>query len=140
MALYWTIDSRQRSVDVVADGDVTMADAMGFFDAVEGANALSASNILNLEPRGIALVCLSALDCSTPAHIRYMIRRVRRRFPEAKILLGCWLVDADTALPADAVKADGMATTFRDAVRFCLDAASARPDITDPAVPREAAA
>jgi hypothetical protein len=111
---------------------------------VEGANALSSSNISGLETRGIALVCLSTLDSSTPAHIRYTIRRVRRRFPDAKILLGCWLADADTALTADAVKADATAT-LRDAVRFCLDAASARRqatpiEIIEPAVPREAAA
>ena len=55
---------------------------------VEGANALSASNIFDLETGGIALVCLSTLDSSTPAHIRYTVRRVRRRFPDAKILLG----------------------------------------------------
>jgi hypothetical protein len=36
MALYWTIDSRRRTVDVVADGEVSMTDAMAFFDAVEG--------------------------------------------------------------------------------------------------------
>jgi hypothetical protein len=47
MALYWTIDSRRRSVELVADGDVTMADAMRFFDAVEGANALSYSKLLD---------------------------------------------------------------------------------------------
>ena len=29
MALYWTIDSRRRTVDVVADGEVSMTDAMG---------------------------------------------------------------------------------------------------------------
>jgi predicted PurR-regulated permease PerM len=92
----------------------------------EGASALSASNISGLETAGIALVCLSALDSSTPAHIRYTIRRVRRRFPDAKILLGCWLADADTAPTADAMKADVMVTTLRDAVRFCLDAARAR--------------
>ena len=37
MPLYWTIDSRKRTVDVVADGEVSMADAMAFFEAVEGA-------------------------------------------------------------------------------------------------------
>jgi len=47
MALYWTIDSRRRAVDVMAEGDVTMADAMRFFDAVEGANALSYSKLLD---------------------------------------------------------------------------------------------
>jgi hypothetical protein len=112
---------------------------------VAGANALSPSNILGLETAGIAMVCLSSLDCSAPAHIRYTIRRVRRRFPDAKILLGCWLVDAATAPAVDAVKADGIATTLRDAVRLCLDAASARGQVApiairEPAVLRDDAA
>ena len=47
MALYWTIDSRKRSVELVADGDVSMADAMAFFDAVEGAEALTYSKLLD---------------------------------------------------------------------------------------------
>jgi hypothetical protein len=42
------------------------------------------------------------------------------RFPEAKILLGCWLGDADTAPAADALKADGIAT-----VAASISAASA---------------
>lgn len=47
MALYWTIDSRRHAVDVVADGEVSMTDAMAFFDAVEGANALPYSKLLD---------------------------------------------------------------------------------------------
>jgi hypothetical protein len=47
MTLYWTIDSRKRTVDVMADGDVSMADTMAFFDAVEGANALPYSKLLD---------------------------------------------------------------------------------------------
>lgn len=47
MALYWTIDSRKRTVDLMAEGEVSMADAMAFFDAIEGANALSYSKLLD---------------------------------------------------------------------------------------------
>jgi hypothetical protein len=47
MALYWTIDSRRRAVEIVAEGDVTMTDAMAFFDAVEGAEALAYSKLLD---------------------------------------------------------------------------------------------
>lgn len=41
MPLYWTIDSRLRTVDVVAEDDVTLADAMAFFDATEAAATLA---------------------------------------------------------------------------------------------------
>ena len=47
MALYWTIDSRRRTVELVAEGEVSMADTMTFFDAVEGAEALSYSKLLD---------------------------------------------------------------------------------------------
>jgi len=47
MALYWTIDSRRRTIEVVAEGDVSMADAMAFFDTVEGAEALTYSKLLD---------------------------------------------------------------------------------------------
>ena len=47
MPLYWTIDSRRRAIELVADGEVSMADAMAFFDAVEGAEALAYSKLLD---------------------------------------------------------------------------------------------
>ena len=47
MSLYWTIDSRQRTVHIVAEGDVSTVDVMAFFDAVEGAKALSYSKLLD---------------------------------------------------------------------------------------------
>lgn len=68
MALHWTIDSRRRTVDVVADGDVSMADAMAFFDAVEGANALSYSKLLD-GTRGHAAM--------TPDDVLSIIVRIR---------------------------------------------------------------
>ena len=40
MPLYWTIDSGLRTVNIVAEDDVTLADAMAFFDAIEEAAAL----------------------------------------------------------------------------------------------------
>lgn len=47
MPLHWTIDSRLRTVDIVAEGDVTIADAMAFFDAIEGADALAYNKLLD---------------------------------------------------------------------------------------------
>jgi hypothetical protein len=40
MPLYWTIDSELKTVDIVAEDDVTLTDAMAFFDAIEKAAAL----------------------------------------------------------------------------------------------------
>ncbi len=41
MPIYWTIDSRQQLVSVTAEGDITRADADGYLDAVEHADAVT---------------------------------------------------------------------------------------------------
>ena len=47
MPLTWTIDSKARRVEIVAEGEVTMAQAMAFFDAVERAGALPYNKLLD---------------------------------------------------------------------------------------------
>jgi len=61
---------------------------------VEGADAVAISNIFRLDTAGIGMVCLSYLDAGSPARMRYAIRRMRRRLPQAQILLGCWRADS----------------------------------------------
>ena len=41
MPLHWTIDSRERLVFAVADGDVTRAEIENYLQVLEGANAMS---------------------------------------------------------------------------------------------------
>jgi predicted PurR-regulated permease PerM len=90
---------------------------------VEGADAVATMNILRLETAGVALVCLSYLDAGSLAHMRYTIRRMRRRLPAAQLLLACWKADADPAVLRDSTQADAVATTLLEAARFCLEAA-----------------
>jgi hypothetical protein len=80
-------------------------------------------NILRLETSGVALVCLSYLDASSLAHMRYTIRRMRRILPAAQVLLACWKADVDPATLRDSTTADAVATTLPEAARFCLEAA-----------------
>ena len=102
---------------------------------VEGADAMASLNIFRLDTSGVVMVCLSYLDASSPAHMRYSIRRLRRRLPEAKIVLGCWLADVDAATLRETAKADVVATTLRDAVKLCLDAARNAAASTDAKAP-----
>ena len=95
---------------------------------VEGANAIATSNIHRLETSGVLMVIVSYLDASSPAHMRYSIRRMRRKLPKAEMLLGCWTADVDIATLRDMAKADAVATTLRDAVRLCLEAARSSRD------------
>ena len=90
---------------------------------VEGADAVATMNILRLETSGVAMVCLSYLDAGSAAHMRYTIRRMRRRLPAAQILLASWKTDAEAATLRAATQADAVATTLPEAVRLCLEAA-----------------
>jgi predicted PurR-regulated permease PerM len=95
----------------------------GLHARVEGVDAITSGGIFHLETSGVTMVCVSYLDASSPSHMRYTIRRLRRRLPQARIMLGCWMAaNADDAL-RDTAKPDVFATTLRDALRLCLEAA-----------------
>ena len=88
----------------------------GLSARVEGAEALSTTNVFRLDTTGVAIVCLVYLDASGPAHMRYSVRRLRRKLPKATIILGCWMKDIDPAALEqlrDAAKADLIATESR---------------------------
>ena len=50
-------------------------------------DALSLSKIFALDTEGVALVCLCYLESATPAQIRYAVRRIRRKAPDAFVLV-----------------------------------------------------
>ena len=108
-----------------------LCNAHGLAARVAGAEALSTANIFRLETAGVAIVCLSYLDSANPAHMRYAVRRLRRKLPNARIMLGCWVDDAERAASLqEATKADMTAVTLRDATRMCVEAA--RPMVGEP--------
>jgi predicted PurR-regulated permease PerM len=99
-----------------------LLDKHGLRARVHGVETIASTSIFHLDTSGAMIVCVSYLDASSPAHIRYTIRRLRRRLPHAKIMLGCWLATSENAT-SDTVKADGVTTTLSGMLRLCLDAA-----------------
>jgi hypothetical protein len=102
-----------------------LSTAHGLAARVEGAEALSTTNLFRLETTGVAIVCLVYLDASGPAHMRYSVRRLRRRLPKAVIILGCWLREAEPdalELLRNGAKADLVAGNLGEAVRLCIEA------------------
>ena len=102
-----------------------LSTAHGLSARVEGAEALSTANVFRLETTGVAIVCLVYLDASGPAHMRYSLRRLRRKLPRATIILGCWVKDIDPAaleLLREGAKADLAAASLGDAVKLCIEA------------------
>lgn len=95
---------------------------------VEPSSALSTKNIFGLDVSNVALICLSYLEASNTTHIRYAVRRLRRKAPHAKIIVALW--SAETPQLADtneSAQADATVLTLRDAVKYCVEEAIIEP-------------
>jgi hypothetical protein len=102
-----------------------LSTAHGLAARVETADALSTANIFRLGTAGVAIVCLVYMDAVSPSHMRYSVRRLRRKLPEATIILGCWLKDmAPAALEIlrEGAKADLAAASLGEAIKLCIEA------------------
>jgi hypothetical protein len=64
-----------------------LIDREGIGARVEQADALSISRIFSLDTKDVALVCLCYVEDATSAQIRYAMRRLRRKAPDAYILV-----------------------------------------------------
>jgi predicted PurR-regulated permease PerM len=79
-----------------------------------------------------AMICVAYLEINgSPSHLRYLLRRLRTRFPGLPLLVGIWPsedpIRADQRLRA-VVGADFYASSLREAVSLCLDVATGRSD------------
>ena len=72
-----------------------------------------------------AAVVLSYLNSDSLAHARFLVRRFRRRLPEAKIIVGLWTFEEQEAgrrNPLEATRADAVATSLKEAMASVLEA------------------
>jgi hypothetical protein len=105
-----------------------LSTAHGLKARVEAAEALSTANIFRLETTSVMIVCLVYLDANAPAHMRYAVRRLRRKLPQATIILGCWMKDVDAGgleRLRDGARADLVAASLGEAVKLCIELARA---------------
>ncbi len=80
------------------------------------------------------MICLIYMDGSAPAHMRYSVRRLRRKAPKAIIILCCLSKDADaTELERlrEISKADLIANSLGGAMRLSLEAIDQHLDEPD---------
>lgn len=84
------------------------------------------ANIDRLDLSRSRLICLSCLGGSSSAYLRFVIRRLRRRSPSAKILIGAWWrsVEGQSDPQGDMI-GEASAATLSEAVAFCIGQASA---------------
>ena len=64
-----------------------LVEKQGIGARVEKADALSVSRIFSLDTKDVALVCICYVENATAAQIQYAIRRLRRKAPQAIILV-----------------------------------------------------
>jgi predicted PurR-regulated permease PerM len=102
-----------------------LSTAHGLPARVEAAEVLSTTNIFRLETTGVTIICLVYLDAGGPAHMRYAVRRLRRKLPKAAIVLVCPAPETDRAALQqlrDGAKADLVAASLGEAVQLCIEA------------------
>lgn len=90
----------------------------------------SRAALATLDLDGVMMVCLCYASISgTPSHLRYAVRRLRNRLPQALVLVGLWPPEimGDARLRA-AIGADCYAASLREAVSACLAQARGRAD------------
>ena len=83
------------------------------------ADALSADTAYFPFFKDASVVCLSLISTSSPARARFLVRRIRRRAPRARILVGFWgsrTREAVSEEMARAISVQAVAFSLRDAV------------------------
>ncbi|WP_414653665.1 AI-2E family transporter [Geminicoccus sp.] len=91
----------------------------GIGSQVLPADAISPEGIANIDLKDVELVCLSYLNRSAVAQARQACRRLRRKAPDIKIMVGLWngqLDEAKTDDPAAGLMADLVACSLTSAL------------------------
>ena len=96
--------------------------------------AVSRVGIDAMPTDGVAMVCVSYLEITgKQTHLRYLLRRLRARVPNASILVGLWPAD-DPFLADDDLRgmtgADHYVSTLREAVTLCVETSRHAPGLT----------
>jgi predicted PurR-regulated permease PerM len=99
-------------------------------------DAVSRAGIASFDTQGVAMVCILYLEIAgTPSQLRYLVRRIRWRLPQAPILVGLW-PPGDNILGDQArqrsIGADYYVTSLRDAITMCLRTAQSASDAVPP--------
>jgi predicted PurR-regulated permease PerM len=90
---------------------------------------VSSAKSFKIDAPDARIVCLSYFGAaSSPVHVRYLIRRLRRVMPSAKFLACFWMLDPDDSKLEEwrgTVGADLVASSLAAAAEICLNLAAA---------------
>jgi predicted PurR-regulated permease PerM len=115
-----------------------LLDKCGIGSRMISAVEASTANIQKLDPSGVQIICISYLEPGKGTNAHYLMRRLRRRVPDAAAIAGFWGISDDNSRYLDAVEAAGcdVVTTLCAAMNHILAAAS-RAQTVPPALPAD---
>src|SRR5262249_26894781 len=126
------IGGRTQLDDAAASLLSALAGKLGFNPRTLDSEAISPGHMVSLDVTDAKLLCLCYLSIApSPAHVRYLIRRLRTIIPPGcAILVGYWSKNGNGALKAlkETAEADAYATSLREALKIIMSAA--RPHST----------
>jgi methylmalonyl-CoA mutase cobalamin-binding subunit len=96
-----------------------LLDKQGIQACVVPSDAVAPVAIFALDAADVQIVCLSYLEPGGFTNARYLVRRLRRKLPRARILVGLWTLNDEDAKQRDALRetgADLVVTSLRQAV------------------------
>ena len=95
-----------------------LLEKQGIAARVVPSDAVTTENIFRLDVTDVDVVCLSYLEAGGFTNARYLVRRLRRRLPNAQILVGFWTLTEEAAENHNALResgADRVLTSLRQA-------------------------
>jgi len=94
--------------------------------------AVATDSIFRLDVTDVSLVCLSYLETGNFTNARYLVRRLRRRLPGVRIIVGFWMMHDDAAARLNALRetgADHVVTSLRQTVEQVAEEAAGAPGL-----------
>jgi predicted PurR-regulated permease PerM len=95
-----------------------LLEKQGIAARVVSSDAVATENIFRLDATDVGMVCLSYLEPGGFTNARYLARRLRRKLPNAQVLVGFWTLSDEDAERRDALResgADRVVTSLRQA-------------------------
>jgi predicted PurR-regulated permease PerM len=108
-----------------------LLEKQGIGARVVSSEEVAAANMARLDVTGTQLACLSYLEPGGFSNARYLVRRLRRRLPRAKIIVGFWLLTEEDALRREALRetgADLVVTSLREGADVVVTSARGSPE------------
>ena len=109
---------------------VQLLERRGMLARVAGPQALAANGAPTFEAADIGAICIVYLDRQRTAGVRYLVRRLRKRFPDTPIAVCVWGASELSDL-AEISNADATVASLRETVDACV--AAAKPAEAEPA-------